>query len=285
MKIAEVIDEILFTVTPKRRKSTQLYHMIYFNELKSEIGSHDIDGFDLKAFTLWINGFKKRKERKTFDDYTKFVNIVFNYAYNNKLIAFNIKFPRVDEDKERAGRVYSSKEISALWKNMDSELQIQFAICFECFMRLREMLHLTWDRVDLGKSIIILRKQDVKTGSRTNQGRTIPMSPMVHDLLSDRLEMSKSEFVFPSQVKNKPINCVKKKWARVKRGAGIRGRARWHDIRHTALTMAVMEKKVPLAHLSKVAGVSIRTLERVYLHAHVEHLREVTCALKILEIA
>lgn len=284
--IAEVIDEILVSVTPLKRKGTQDMHRIYLSELREEIGAYDLETFRKVQFLKWLNGFKLKKEsRSTFNDYSKFMNIISNYAYQNKYISHLIKYPATDAEKDAIGRVYKHNELKALWAFMDDSLRPAFILSLECYMRLREVLHLEWDRVDLVNKKLTLRKQDVKTGSRCGKGRVVPLSPNAFEYLSELKKRATTKWVFPNPQGTGPQNENRRTWKNAKNAAKIRGRARWHDLRHTALSMAVMEKKIPLAELSKVAGVSIRTLEKVYLHAEVEHLREVTQAINIKKIA
>jgi integrase len=273
---SDLVDEILRDVAPLKRKSTTELYFIYLGELKIELGHVEIAKFGRKEYMAWMRGFKQRKDRKTFFDYTKYLNIAFRYAYQEKYIDHWIKFPQVDDESGPRWRVLTPDEVSDLAYTMGEPLRTQFLISYECFMRLREMLHLTWDRIDFDERTILLRAQDVKTGKKQRRGRVVPMSPNVYAALKRLKASSTSVFVFPSPSGRKPQNDNGKSWARALKDAGIKGRVRWHDIRHTALTHAVMILKLPLADLSKVAGVSIKTLERVYLHHDVDHVRDIT---------
>lgn len=284
-KFEDLINEILVTETPLKRKTTQGMHVNYLTELREELGHVYLNDFTRAEYMKWITAFKSKKKRSTFDDYTKFINIIFNYAYQNKYITNKIKFPKTDPEKGQVGRVYTDAELLRIYSCTHGTLLVQFVLSFECFMRLREVLYLTWDRVDLDKKFITLRKQDVKTGSRTGMGRFIPLSDFAYNLLVKMKYISTSIYVFPNPAGTGPQHSNKKAWSTVKRHAKISGRARWHDIRHTALTKAALEKMVSPTRLCKVAGLSIRTLERVYLHSQIEYLREVTKSLEIKKIS
>jgi integrase len=286
LKIKTVIEEILLDVAPKKRPSTQERYFMYLGEMLLDLGDFDINLFGRKDFNIWHRKLKLQKpHRKTFNDYVKFMNIVFNFAYQNKYITHLIKFPLVDGEQEHTGRVYSKKELNNIFLNMDEITKAQFILSLECFMRLREVLHLTWDRVDFEKKLIVLRKKDVKTGSRCGKGRDVPMSQNCFNVLLKLKINADTNFVFPSPNGKKYQNSNYKKWSRAKKDAKIVGRARWHDIRHTALTCAILELKLPIAHVSMVAGVSIRTLQKVYLHHEIEHLRGVAESMNLLKCA
>jgi integrase len=195
------------------------------------------------------------------------MNAVLNYAHSqawgpSKLV----KLPNPDAIT-RAGRVYTESEIESLWAVMGEETRDQFALCFECMMRLREALYLAWDRINLETGEITLRAEDVKTGSKTGRGRSFIASPMALARLRQRRAETRSSYVFPNPKGSGPIRSNKTAWRAAKRKAGITGRARWHDLRHTALSRALLDARVNVVLVSEYAGVSIKTLQRVYLHS------------------
>jgi integrase len=279
-----VVDEVLRDVAPLLRESTQELYFIYLGELKIELGLREISTFTRADYMEWMRSFKLRKDRKTFFDYTKFINIIFRFAYQQKYLVHWMKFPSVDGEREPSWRVYTQTEIGALDSAMGLVTRTQFCLSYECFMRLREVLYLSWDRVDLENRTITLRKVDVKTGKKQRRGRVVPLSPNAWAYLSILRRESVSDYVFPSPGNPyAPVHENRAAWKRAKDLAGIRGKARWHDLRHTSLSHAVMVLRLPLAHISKVAGVSIKTLERVYVHGYVEDVRWITEKMSIVK--
>jgi integrase len=288
VKISVAIDEILVTQTPLLRESTQAKHRIFLPELRNEIGDYTLAQFDRKKYMAWLADFKKRKpKRKTFDDYTKFINIIFRYAFNERYFAFLASFPKVDPDKGNVGRVYTQAELIRMWSvaRNSPDLALKFVLGFECFMRRAEIIRLDVSRIDRKKKFIRLRAEDVKTGSKTKKGRLVPLSPFADELIEKRLKNLDSPFLFPSPNGKKAVGTFRRAWSTLLRKAKISGRARFHDLRHTALTMGINEKNLPHMKLTQVAGLSIETLERVYLHEQIEHLREITRAISIRDVA
>lgn len=290
MLIRDVIDEILQSETPNKRVGTQEMHKIYLGQLRVELGSRSIATFTRKEYMMWIAKYRNARsaDRETFDDYTKFLNIISNYSYQHGYISNLIKYPCTDNsDRDHTGRVYTNAELKRMWDTSadDVVIRLQLVLALECFFRLREALLLTWDRVDLDDRKVILRKQDVKTGSKMGKGRVVPLSNNAFQMLTELKKTATTKWVFPNPKKNGPVDKNDKRWAKIKRLSGIKGRARWHDLRHTALTIAATQKNVNLANLAIVAGVSVLTIQRVYLHAHVEDLRDVTKSIDIKKIA
>jgi integrase len=283
LSVREVIEEFLRTQTPQRRVGTQEKHRMYFAELISEWGQWSIDRMTLSAWQDWLRGFRLRKQRQTYMDYAKNMNTILRYAYTHKYSTHLLVLPNPDTNKKKAGRVYTDEEIGRLWEAMGEETRDQFSLCYECFMRLREALKLTWDRVDIDSGVVTLTKDDVKTGSKTGRGRSFVLAPNTLERMRKRYaDRGSSPYVFPSkQDPSKPVHDNKTAWKAAKRRAKITGRARWHDLRHTALTRALLVSRVEPILVSEYAGVSLKTIQQVYLHATAEKTASVAGSVSI----
>jgi integrase len=279
--IAEVIDEVLRVVTPGKRRRTQENHRLYLNELKREWGSWDVNRIKLEAWNSWLAEFRTRKNRTTYVDYAKNMNLVLRYAYKQRLATHLVTIPNPDP-KANAGRLFTADEIGRLWEAMNEDTRDQFVLSFECLMRLREGLYLTWDRVDLELGVITLGIDDVKTGTKTGKGRSFRMSDRALARMKARRLRVPGPLVFPSPTNPaKPMHQNKTAWQLAKKKAGIKGRARWHDLRHTALTVALLDAKMDPLLVSEYAGVSVRTIQAVYLHATHDKTAAVAGAVRI----
>lgn len=287
--IGKVIDELIETHTPSQRAKTQLQHRLYFTELKKEWGSFDINRFTLLEWTKWLNEFRLRKNRDTFNDYRKHMNIVLRYGNEHGHCNIGFRLPNPDGERKTKWRVFSQMEIDALFDAMGEDTRDQYVLSYECYMRRLEVLHLEWDRVNLFTGEITLRAEDVKTGSQTGKGRNFIASPNAMRRLRARWDRQReagihSRFVFPSP--HNPAVAVDQNytaWRATKRRARVTGSARWHDLRHTALSNALLIHKIDITMLSEYAGVSVITLQRVYLHSKAELTRGAGEVLKITD--
>jgi hypothetical protein len=285
--INKVIDEILETYTPSQREKTRLQHKLYFGELKAEWGKLDISRFTLMAWTDWLKGFRERKGRQTYNDYRKHMNIVLNYANQHGHANIGFRLPNPDGKRKARWRVFTDTEIYALHVHMAIDTRDQYVLSYECYMRRLEVLHLSWDRVNLETGEITLRAEDVKTGSQTGKGRSFIASPNARESLRKRKARQLEEkvdtpWVFPSPHNEKrAVDQNYTAWRTTKLRAGIKGSARWHDLRHTALSNALLIHKVDITLLSEYAGVSVITLQRVYLHSKAEQTRGAGQVLKV----
>lgn len=282
--IGRVIDQILAVYTPTVRKRTQTQHRLYLGELKKEWGQVDISRLTLETWTQWLFDFKKRKDRCTFNDYRKHMNIVLHYAHENHLLSRSLSLPNPDPKGKTRWRVLTQNEVNALFLAMNDDTRDQFLLAYQNYMRLREGLHLEWDRVNLETGEITLRPEDVKTGSQTGKGRSFYASPDARNRLVARFKRMghTSAYVFPSpRNPRKPVSQNITAWTTAKKKAGIKGPVRWHDLRHTAITHALLTHKVDPIEVSEFAGVSIPTIQRVYLHSTAEKTRNAGQVLRV----
>ena len=89
--------------------------------------------------------------------------------------------------------------------------------------RLREILHLRWEHVDLGRGLLLL--PDSKTGRKT-----IVLNRPALDIL--QTHPRNGAFVIGGTHPDRPRTDLKKPWLAVCRRAGLEG-VRLHDLRHT----------------------------------------------------
>jgi integrase len=282
----EVIDEILATLTPTMRRRTRTNHEYYLGILKKRFGHLPIARITEPLFQEWIIELRRRGERRTFFDFAKFLNLVFSYAERQRYVSHAVKLENPDGKYVQKGRMFTREELTRLYDVMGEDLRDQFVLAND-MMRLREVLYLTWERVDLSTGIITLRAEDVKTGSKTGKGRSFKISSRALARLIARRSRQKgtSPYVFPSpKDPSRPQHQNSKAWAAAKKAAGIRGRARWHDIRHTALTNALLVAKCSPMDVAEYAGVAIQTIQRVYLHSTAETTANVAGAAQVFDI-
>lgn len=97
--------------------------------------------------------------------------------------------------------------------------------------RLREVLHMRWDQMDLTTGVA--RLDDSKTGARI-----IWLPGPVRVLLADLPKIQDGEFVFPSLTTGQPMPDIKGPWKRITESAGLEG-LRVHDLRHSHASVGV----------------------------------------------
>lgn len=257
----------------KIRTGTLRNAKVYISsKLKEEFGQFYWDQWTDGMWLSFAARFQAEKPGKTLYNYWKHMSMLVNHAHKYGLVMKKWDLKNPDPIK-KVGRVLSEKEKSALFDSALPSLRDQMLFAMTMGMRFREHLKLTWNRVNFDDRTVILRAEDTKT----KKARTMRMSPQVYAMLLNRKTgyyrhgRSRSDiYVFPSRGDlNRPCESNKSAWKTAKRLAGIQGRLRYHDLRHTFLTECaklVREGHVSVVIICAYAGLSIKTFERVYLH-------------------
>lgn len=165
------------------------------------------------------------------------------------------------DPKRRAGKVYSDEEIALLFEHAKGDLKLQILMALSMGMRKSEILKLRWDRMNIFRQTIALRPEDTKI----REGREFKVNTPVWTLLNARKATITSDYVFPSpRDDSTPVEDNKSAWQSCKRRTKVMGR--FHDLRHTFLTIAVARNKDQAMDICIYAGLSLEELKRTYLH-------------------
>lgn len=128
--------------------------------------------------------------------------------------------------------------------------------------RLREILHLKWEYVDLDRGLLLL--PDSKTGRKT-----IILNAAALEILAGLSRVS--EYVVPGEDLIKPRADLKRPWAAVSKRAGIVG-VRLHDLRHTHASFGA-GSGLGLPILGKLLGHTQAATTARYAHLDSDPLR------------
>lgn len=275
-------------------KEQQARYVKFINECFEKI---DIASITVDHWTDALKEWRRTLDRKSFLDYHKYFNKVMRYAYKKRLTPHLVVSANPDKRKDSTFYVFSDKQLRKMrdaardlkTKGLSLKTEAQFSASYESMMRHNEILSLEKKRYNPKTGLITLRPQDVKTGSKTRKGRSFIANPNTRQLLNRVLTElpSDSPYIFPHRFnKNLPQGDNKNAWTAMRKAAGwkkSKGRWRWHDLRHTAITKALLEKKLDIQSVSEYCGTSVRTLQRIYLHSKAEHTKSVSNAITIEE--
>lgn len=236
----------------------------------------------VEAWRKFVATYQRENPKKKLYNHWKHLSMVMNYVHEIGLLKrpWKVKNP---DPKTKAGVVLTEDQKTALLENATPALRDQLLMAMTMGMRLREHLKLSWERVDLKNQTVTLRPEDTKT----KKGRVVRMSPQVLDMLKRRYEKRPEGalYVFPSRGDGlTPVHSNKKSWATAKLDSGIKGRVRYHDLRHTFLTECaklVRQGEVSVVLVCAYAGLSIQVFERVYLHLNQEDTAAVSSLIAV----
>lgn len=182
--------------------------------------------------------------------------------------------PRIRLEKEPQGRLrwLTQEEIARLLaacsKSRNPELQAAVIIALNTGLRRAELLELTWDRVDLSRSVI--RLEVTKSGRR----REVPINDACYRALST-LQPKEGGRVFRTRtIRTAYENAVE---------AAKLDDVTFHTLRHTFASWAMM-KGATLRELQELLGHSSLTMTMRYAHLSPEHLRSAVSRLDGLTV-
>ena len=201
---------------------------------------------------------------------TAILKRMFTKAADWELIGDNtikvIKRVKLVKGEVKRLRYLSDDEADRLISNCDTYLKPIIITALNAGMRKSEILHLTWDRVDLKNRIILLDK--TKNGDR----REIPINDTLFNCLSGIIRNLKTDYVFYNPDTLKPFYDIKKSFATALKKSKIID-FRFHDLRHTFASSLVMAG-ADLASIQKLLGHKDIKMTLRYSHLSSVHLKD-----------
>jgi integrase len=176
-----------------------------------------------------------------------------------------VKFQRENNARDR---VLDPEEFAKLQHHSAPHIQAMNLCAYQTAMRLGEILHLTWERVDFKMGFIQLRAEDTKT----DDARIIPLTPELTGLLKNlyKVRYLQEDHVF--LVKGQSVSSIQTAFNGACQRAGIQN-FRFHDFRHTAVTNM---RRAGIDHLTimRITGHKTMDVFKRYNSFHQEDLRE-----------
>lgn len=251
----------------KIKQGTWENYGTYLPYIEAVFGRFLPEEMTLQVWNSFCRSFQEKHPGKTLVNHWSFLGMVMNYAFQNGYTqrAWKVENP---DPKRKSGRVLAEDELQAVFREASPDLRDQLLFATTMGMRLREHLWLAWEQVDLKtQTVTVLAKNN-----KNNKTRTIQMSPQVFEMLMRRhvQNRARSPYVFPARHRtDKPTEDNKTAWTAAKRRAGVQGRCRYHDLRHTFVSRCASQVRagqVSVVLICAYIDMSIRVFEKVYLH-------------------
>ena len=215
------------------------------------------------------------------------LNLAFKRAYRLKLIKENVvQFVEVPKNKKFKNEIYNAEDMKILLEKCHkTSLELPIIIASGLGLRISEIMGLTWNNIDFNDFTITVKKITVR-----DEGKVILKEPktessvrtisapkeiilMLKQLKKERLaaklkgEKQHRELIFYD--KNlEPIapDVISKKFKYFLEVNNLK-HIRFHDLRHSHVTMLI-DAKVPLKVISERVGhSSVNTTLNIYSHA------------------
>lgn len=215
------------------------------------------------------------------------LNLALKRAYRLKLIKENVvQFVEVPKNKKYKNEIYNAEDIKKLLeKSRETSLELPIILASGLGLRISEILGLTWNNIDFNDFTITIDKITVR-----DKGQVILKEPktessirtisapkeiilMLKQLKKDRLaaklrgEKSHRELIFYDKNLNPIAQDVLSKKFRYFLQENNLKHIRFHDLRHSHVTMLI-DAKVPIKVISERVGHSnVNTTLNIYSHA------------------
>ena len=298
--LAECLEDFRLTKTLLQPKSVQKYNMVIkqFRYFCEKIGVKYIEEFASEHSSMYYNELIKIETRvkdgenvtirsapKTINFYIQTVKAFFqdevakDHIMKSPMLHIrNVKVPKKRPD------FYTIEELKLIFSHeMPLVYRNFFLGLLYSGMRFAEAANLTWDNIDFGRRILLVKPQvgfNLKTESSE---RAIPMTQELLYLLETIFKTKKSNYVFVTehgtQIRERKALSICKDIAKK---AGVNSRAFLHKFRATYATLLI-RNKVSLESIKELLGHSSVTMtESAYanndsagLHAEVAVLDQI----------
>jgi integrase len=251
--------------------------------IKKHFGEYFADEIDEQFWNRWVKK-EGRRLGTTLGDITKYLSHVLDYAFMEKYIGRKPRLKSPDAEKNDA-LVYDNEQIVTFYLNAEPLLQDLIVLASENPLRPHENCEVEWSMVDFqDDGSVIYRLPASFTKTRT--AREFHLSPRSALILRRRRQEASgsARYVFPSPGSpEKPLSRkhLSGMWRRMKLKAGITGPAKFHWLRHSFYSKAILEAMIPIATAGQAGGTSAKTLEKRYLKSTAEKTRAVSTAVSI----
>lgn len=254
----------------KRRPKTIKAIKYALAKLTAVMGGHKITRIRPQQLERFKDGILAKQSVNGFKDVFRVVNGLFRFAHRRGYIRTNPAQDVDDLEEQAVARFLNEREVNIILHsfrtNPGMEKIVKVAL-YE-FMRKNEVLLVRPDQVKRegpGRGRIFMERAQIKT----KKDKSVPVHPEVAEIL-----FGPPETWFNLGWTEGRIN---QNWrrgmARVNRAHPGFGKARFHDLKHTAVSN-YLKNGGTLAELSHMTGNDIKSLSSVYAHFEDRHLQE-----------
>lgn len=251
--------------------------------IRDLFGSYFVDEIDEIFWQTWVKR-TGRKLGRNLDDIAKYLSKVLTYAYEQKYIARKpvIKYQGSSRNSAIA---YTDEQIIAFYQNAEPTLKDIILMAAENPLRPHEVQEAQWEMIQFfiheNKEHAVYKIPE--WFAKTGEARELRLSPSTTKMLKKRKDDQKDQnkYVFPSPKNpDKPLNKkqISRMWDRMKRKLNITSPIRFHWLRHSFYTKALLIAGEKVQHVSAAGGTSIKTLQKRYLKPNAETTASVSTA-------
>lgn len=284
-RIHQVCDELELVLEKEfangdRRKRTFDHDKTYLPIIKKYFGNYQASEIDEKFWADWVRD-TGRSLNRTLNDIAKYLSKVLTHAYQQKYINRKPSISNPDKQK-KIELIYENDEIERFIDNAEPDLKDLILIGAECGLRPHENHGLKWEWISFERNRVIITIPE--SYSKTKKARSLEASENAAVCLRRRYLKQVGPYVFPSPKDPlKPISSshLRKLWGRMKKNAGITAKIKFHWLRHSFFTKALLDAQEPIQKVAEYGGNSPAILMDRYLKNDPARTRSVAGAVKL----
>jgi integrase len=207
-----------------------------------------------------------RRSDRTKDLYVALVRAIFRKAMREwEWIDAMPSFKTYSKGGKVRVRYLTTAQAEAVLAKLPAHQKEVVLFALSTGLRQRNILDLTWDRVDLARRLATIEASDTKNGEALG----VPLNDIAVAVL-ERQQGRHKRFVFT--YRGKPLRTANTRaWRGALKACGIKD-FRWHDLRHTWATW-LRQNDVPTWVLQELGGWKSEAMVRRYAHMSVTHLQ------------
>lgn len=256
LTLGEVYERWIKRLEPNVSKNVLISHNMAYTRFERMV---NVPIVNLKADHLqdWMDGIddlsagSKKRIKSTMIQ-------IWKYAMKNDIVDNNYaEYIEIKEKVEKTGKVFTNKEIKALWDDVDNPIAQWILILMYTGMRIGELLAMTYDTIYLDKQYMV-------GGSKSEAGidRVIPIHDAILPLVEKQLGKAKylmrdekgRKLSYAKALEQFKIYMNDNKWEHLP-----------HDTRKTAVSL-MHSSGIPIETVRIIVGHSGKGVtERVYL--------------------
>lgn len=236
----------------------------------------DPSTIDQQLVIEFMNWHKEHRPKVQFVNVFKYLGNVFNVMIESGAMELSKK-PKLDlpkdEQKHHAkqkGRYITDEEFGKIISGASGWFKVYFLILFTSGFRKMELGKLELSRLNKveNRYIALLRENDTKTG----RPRIVPFSDAVTALVEQQINPG-AKYLFHGKDLSKHVTpqTIDNEWKKAKSLAGIDGRMRLHDCRHSCASNLAKDGINPIVVVTNL-GMSLAMFQKTYLKLQAEDL-------------
>lgn len=226
--------------------------------LRREFGGWWVDEIDERTWWDWTRG-RGVKTGRRLGDIGKYLSKLLTFAFERQIIPRKPKIRNPDPPRTEKP-TYTIAQIVGFVEKADPELRDLIVIAAESGVRPHEVSELRWEWVAISRQAVVLAFPE--TFTKTKKARAIRLSAAAAAVVRRRWKAKgKGPYVFPAPKDPfKPLSDVMRSrlWRRMLARSGLDEGPRFHWLRHTWFTQALLTAGLPLPGVAAYGGNSPR---------------------------